>query len=118
VKIGSRLFVLILSMLVPVSFFILISLSRNKGDLTEAWMSRELSYGAAFFVTSLLVLLIWQFRCPRCNLKLWETREPNFMRRVCYDRACPRCGRDRDNVWPLQYRMVPEPWDGIKIEKL
>lgn len=116
-KIGSRSLTILLSICAPLSFVATISWAKYQDTLSVSWIPRELSYSAAIAVPAALILLIGQFRCPRCRLKIWETREPNFMRRVCFDRVCPRCGRDRDSVWPLQYLMAPEPWDGKKALK-
>ena len=35
-----------------------------------------------------------------------------------HETTCPRCLRSRENVWPLQYVVKREPWDGIRHDEV
>lgn len=49
-------------------------------------------------------------RCPRCGYTLAPSRNP-FAEGPGRN-WCPMCGRTRTRVWPFQYMIKPESWDG------
>ncbi|WP_040308733.1 hypothetical protein [Asticcacaulis biprosthecium] len=49
-------------------------------------------------------------RCPRCQYTLFRSRR--WGEDQPPHRWCMMCGRDRKGVWPFQYQIKPEPWDG------
>ena len=63
------------------------------------------------YITSWLLLTTgFAARCPRCETHItsykrhWDTG-PN-------GKWCSTCGRTRKRVWPFQYALKPEVWDG------
>lgn len=49
--------------------------------------------------------------CPRCQTHISEDGWSRW-RRFHIPKYCTVCGRARQGVWPLQFRLRPEPWDG------
>jgi hypothetical protein len=49
-------------------------------------------------------------RCPRCGTHIMV--DWSDWRRAHVPRHCVLCGRARADVWPFQYLLKPEPWDG------
>ncbi|ESQ86233.1 hypothetical protein AEAC466_03285 [Asticcacaulis sp. AC466] len=76
-----------------------------------------------FFSCLFLAIAVSQFffLCPRCGKHI-DTKgadKGNFFYGVfeTYEPHCPRCDRTRENVWPLQFVMKREPWDGIRKDE-
>lgn len=65
----------------------------------------------AFAIALVFALTALNFKCPKCRLGI--DSKPRSGYRVGYvpGANCPRCGRARKGVWPLQYLLRPEPWD-------
>lgn len=66
----------------------------------------------AFVVAILFASTALNFRCPRCRLGIDSKRHPGYRVGYVPGANCPRCGRTRRGVWPFQYLVKPEPWDG------
>ena len=60
------------------------------------------------FVSALSVFLAFNFRCPRCRLGIDSKVTPGYKIGYTPKDECPRCGRVRSGVWPLQYIFKPE----------
>lgn len=54
--------------------------------------------------------ILMSARCPRCQYGLWPARAWHETQPSRH--WCMMCGRDRKGVWPFQYLVRPEPWDG------
>ena len=74
----------------------------------------NLSACAGFAIAALASFgLSWSVRCPRCGLQV-HSRDGVRKFGQAASKHCERCGRTRIGVWPLQYKMRAEPWDGVK----
>lgn len=61
-------------------------------------------------VATLLLMVGAAARCPRCSMHI-ATREQRW-RGGPSAQWCYICGRSRRRVWPFQYVLKPETWDG------
>ncbi len=76
--------------------------------------SGSLLASAGFVVAALASFaLSWSVRCPRCELQVHSTDGVRKFGQAA-SKNCERCGRTRIGVWPLQYKLRPEHWDGTK----
>ena len=80
--------------------------------------SAPLFWSFAFFFVAVSQFF---FLCPRCG-KHVDTKgadRGHFFYGVFekHEPDCPRCGRTRENVWPLQYLTKREPWDGVRNDE-
>ena len=66
----------------------------------------------AFVVATVFALTALNFKCPRCRLGIDSKQRPGYRVGYIPGADCPRCGRTRKGVWPFQYLLRPEPWDG------
>ena len=63
-------------------------------------------------------VLALNVKCPRCKLHISGHETGTYLPGDPPAASpCPRCGRTRQGVWPFQYLVAPEPWDGSKIKK-
>ena len=52
---------------------------------------------------------VWAVCCPRCGLHVFgKVGSGRLFGPRDIKRDCPKCGRDRFYVWPLQSRLRPE----------
>ena len=60
------------------------------------------------------IFLHFQCRCPRCGALVYQDTDGFELSYpgVKTSETCYRCGRNRKGVWPLQYWLKREPWDG------
>jgi len=59
---------------------------------------------------TLLVMTAFAVRCPRCAGPV-SSRTPGWYGGP-KNEWCPVCGRRRHGIWPFQYLLRPESWDG------
>ena len=57
----------------------------------------------------LIWVSMWTVCCPRCGLHVFgKVESGRLIGPGDIKRECPKCGRDRLYVWPLQSRLRPE----------
>ncbi|WAC49550.1 hypothetical protein OVA03_06505 [Asticcacaulis sp. SL142] len=67
---------------------------------------------AACFAVGWMLFAVYAFSlCPRCETNI-STDGWSRWTRFHLPKYCTVCGRPRQGVWPLQFRLRPEPWDG------
>jgi hypothetical protein len=54
------------------------------------------------------LIAAWAFRCPRCRLHIDSQGRSGYAVGYVPAAECPRCGRSRRGVWPLQFLLRPE----------
>ena len=78
-----------------------------------------LSFSLAFFLIAASQFL---FLCPRCGKHIDTKSEQDgaffYLPGELHDETCPRCRRTRKGVWPGQYFLHREPWDGVRHDDL
>lgn len=63
-----------------------------------------------YIVGVLLIMTAFAVRCPRCTGPV-STRNPVWNGGPKSE-WCPVCGRRRQGIWPFQYLLQSEDWDG------
>lgn len=66
---------------------------------------------ASYIAGILLVITAFAVRCPRCGGPV-ASRTPSSWFGGPKSEWCPVCGRLRQGIWPFQYLLQPEDWDG------
>jgi hypothetical protein len=67
-------------------------------------------FDAAYAVGWAMIVIGSNVRCPRCGLSVGIS--DGIWRHSLVPHHCIACGRTRRDVWPFQYLVKPEPWDG------
>jgi hypothetical protein len=66
--------------------------------------------------SALAIFMFWfgySIKCPRCKLNVMSQGYGGYGVGYKPTKDCPKCGRTRKGIWPCQYLVRPEPWDGI-----
>ena len=63
---------------------------------------------ALLLLAAASMIAAWAFRCPRCRLHIDSQGRLGYAVGYVPATECPRCGRSRKGVWPLQFLLSPE----------
>jgi hypothetical protein len=74
------------------------------------WSGNPGWYDGLFIVGWLMIVVSSNARCPRCALPVGLSG--GMWRHSAVPSYCIGCGRFRRDVWPFQYILKPETWDG------
>lgn len=64
------------------------------------------------FASTLFLLCLLNFKCPRCKLGIDSQGYWGYKVGYLPSDDCAICGRTRKGVWPFQYLVAPEKWEG------
>ncbi|ESQ87561.1 hypothetical protein ABAC460_19740 [Asticcacaulis sp. AC460] len=76
----------------------------------RVWSGDPGWYDGVFVFGWAMMLISSNARCPRCGLSVGIS--DGTWRHSAPPQHCIGCGRNRRDVWPFQYVLKPEPWDG------
>jgi hypothetical protein len=82
--------------------------------IVSAYMSVETPWYWLIFAAGLsqFFVLISGLKCPSCRFGLVDDTRGYYTLSKGVRPYCPQCGRSRKGVWPYQYTLYPEKWDG------